>query len=91
MNDQHTFLCVSSYCKGEDFLIAAKEAGNKVYLITSLKLKDEKWPYDHIDETFYMETDEDGDWNMDHLIQAVAYKMRSIRFDRFVALDDFDV
>ncbi|MEM9053298.1 MAG: ATPase [Bacteroidota bacterium] len=91
MHDQHTFLCVSSYCKGEDFLIAAKEAGNKVYLITSLKLKDEKWPYDHIDETFYMETDEDGDWNMDHLIQAVAYKMRSIRFDRFVALDDFDV
>jgi hypothetical protein len=87
----HTFLCISSYFKGEDFLIASKEAGNRVYLITSLKLKDEKWPWDHIDDVFYMEEQEDGFWNMDHLIQAVAYKMRSIRFDRFVALDDFDV
>jgi biotin carboxylase len=91
MNDQYTFLCVSSYFKGEDFLIGSKEAGNRVFLITSLKLKDENWPWDHIDDVFYMEEEEDGTWNMDHLIQAVAYKMRSIRFDRFVALDDFDV
>jgi len=80
-----------SYFKGQDFLIGSKNAGNRVYLITSLKLKDEDWPWDHIDDVFYMEEDEDGTWNMDHLIQAVAYQMREIRFDRFVALDDFDV
>ncbi|MFT6997099.1 MAG: hypothetical protein ACJAQ4_000849 [Cryomorphaceae bacterium] len=91
MNDQHTFLCMCSYFKGQDFLIGSKDAGNRVYLITSLKLKDEDWPWDHIDGVFYMEEDEDGTWNMDHLIQAVAYQMREIRFDRFVALDDFDV
>jgi len=87
----HTFLCICSYFKGEDFLIASKEAGNRVYLITSLKLKDENWPWDHIDDVFFMEEQEDGFWNMEHLIQAVAYQMRSIRIDRFVALDDFDV
>jgi len=91
MNDPHTFLCICSYFKGEDFLIGCKEAGNRVYLITSLKLKDEKWPWEHIDDVFFMEEEEDGTWNMDHLIQAVAYQMREIRFDRFVALDDFDV
>ncbi|MCZ4407630.1 ATPase [Cryomorphaceae bacterium 1068] len=91
MNDQYTFLCICSYFKGEDFLIGCKEAGNRVYLITSHKLKDENWPWDHIDDVFFMEEEEDGTWNMDHLIQAVAYQMREIRFDRFVALDDFDV
>ncbi|MCA1764362.1 MAG: ATPase [Flavobacteriales bacterium] len=86
-----SFLCISSYFKGEAFLKACKEAGNQVYLITSEKLRDEKWPLDHIDEVFYMREDESGQWNMDHLISAVAYKMRGMHFDRFVALDDFDV
>jgi len=86
-----SFLCISSYFKGEAFLKACKEAGNRVYLITSEKLRDEKWPHDHIDEVFYMREDGSGQWNMDHLINAVAYKMREMHFDRFVALDDFDV
>lgn len=91
MNRKHTFLCISSFFKGEDFLRSAKEQGNQVYLITSLKLKEEPWPWESLDDVFYMEEDENGHWNMDHLIEAVAYKMREIKFDRFVALDDFDV
>lgn len=87
----YTFLCVTSYFKGEKFLRACKEAGNKVYLITSLKLKEKPWPWESLDGVFYMHEDEEGHWNMDHLIQSVAYEMRKIRFDRFVALDDFDV
>src|SRR5690554_1149162 len=86
-----TFLCISSYYKGGAFLKACKEAGNKVYLITSLKLRDEDWPRDSIDEIFYMEDAKAGQWDMRVLVDSVAYKMRSIRFDRFVALDDFDV
>ncbi len=70
---------------------ACHEAGNRVFLVTSLKLKNENWPWESIEDTFYMEEDENGQWNMDHLIQAIAYKMRHIHFDRFVALDDFDV
>jgi biotin carboxylase len=91
MSSQYTFLCVSSYFKGEDFLIACKEAGNRVFLITSEKLRDENWPKEHLDDIFYMQENEEGEWNMEHLINAVSYKMRSIKFDRFVALDDFDV
>jgi hypothetical protein len=29
-----------------------KSLGNKVYLITSEKLRDKPWPHDYIDETF---------------------------------------
>ncbi|MCB0836005.1 MAG: ATP-grasp domain-containing protein [Bacteroidetes bacterium] len=85
------FLCITSYFKGEAFLRSCKEQGNKVYLITSKKLQHEAWPWDHIDDVYYMEEDENNHWNMEHLINGIAYKMRDIKFDRFVSLDDFDV
>ena len=34
------FLCIASYEKGHDFLREAKRQGCKVFLITSLSLKD---------------------------------------------------
>lgn len=91
MKNELIFLCISSYYKGGDFIKACKEAGNKVYLVTSYKLRNEDWPWESIEEVFYMEDAKGGQWNMDVLINSVAYQMRSIRFDRFVALDDFDV
>lgn len=80
------FLCVSTYFKGQDFLKAAKQAGNNVYLLTKRKLENEEWPWDYIDDTYFID-----DWNDEHIQNGIAYKMRSIHFDRFVALDDFDV
>jgi biotin carboxylase len=91
MPKQYTFLCISSYFKGEAFLEACKKAGNKVYLITSSKLACEAWPWEALEDVYYMQEDENNNWNMEHLINAVAYRMRSVHFDRFVALDDFDV
>lgn len=91
MAKEYTFLCITSYFKGEAFMRACKKAGNKVYLVTSSKLSEKAWPWEDIDEVFYMPQDENNHWNMDHLINAIAYKMRHIHFDRFVALDDFDV
>jgi len=91
MNSELTFLCISSYFKGGAFLKSCKEAGNKVFLVTSYKLRNEPWPWDYIDDVFYMEEVNGGHWKMDVLINSVAFKMRSIHFDRFVALDDFDV
>jgi hypothetical protein len=38
-----------------------------------------------------MTEDEYGQWNDDHLVGGLAYKMRTTKFDIFVALDDFDV
>ena len=35
-----TFLCVSTFFKGNDFLRACKEQGNTVYLLTAKKIAD---------------------------------------------------
>ncbi len=85
------FLCISSYFKGVDFLVAGKEAGNTIYLVTSKKLEQEAWPGDHIDEIFYVEEGGDGRWNNDHLINGLAYFMQDNPVDKIIALDDFDV
>ncbi len=84
-------LCISRFFKGGDFMVSAKAEGNKVFLLTSKKLESEQWPWESIDETFYMVEDEMGHWHKDHLIGGLAYKMRNTKFDVFVALDDFDV
>ena len=86
-----TFLCVSGYFKGEEFLRACKAAGNTVYLVTSKKLEHKPWPRESIDEIFYMQEDEEGNWHLEDLIGGTAYLMRSRKIDRFVSLDDFDV
>ena len=89
-NTTKTFVCISNYFKGSDFLIELKNLGNKVYLITSEKLRGKPWPFDHIDEVFYM-AGKDVDWNLDHLLQGVQNLMTKEKIDSIVALDDFDV
>jgi biotin carboxylase len=68
-----------------------KALGNTVYLLTSTKHQHEAWPWESIDEVHYMEEDDKGRWNMEHVINGLAYKMRTTKYDLFVALDDFDV
>jgi hypothetical protein len=80
------FLCISTYFKGVDFLKSCKEEGNAVYLLTLKKLDKQDWPWEYIDDVFYVEK-----WNDSDVRKGIAYKFRSIQFDRFVALDDFDV
>lgn len=80
------FLCISTFYKGVDFLKRCKAEGNTVYLLTKKKLEHENWPWDAIDDVFYIEN-----WNEKDIIKGIAYKYRHIKFDRFVALDDFDV
>lgn len=90
MENSKTFLCISNYFKGADFLINLKKLGNKVYLVTSEKLRDKPWPHQHIDEIFYMEG-QDIDWNLEHLLLGVGNFMKSTKIDAIVALDDYDV
>lgn len=90
MQNPKTFICISNYFKGADFLIHLKSLGNKVYLITSEKLRDKPWPHDSIDETFYMQG-QDIDWNLEHLLLGVGNLMKSNQIDAIVALDDYDV
>ena len=85
-----TFVCISNYFKGADFLINLKKLGNKVYLVTSEKLRDKPWPVEYIDEIFFMEG-QDVDWNLEHLLLGVSNLMKNNKVDAIVALDDFDV
>jgi D-alanine-D-alanine ligase-like ATP-grasp enzyme len=84
-------MCVSRYFKGNDLIEAAHKEGHKVYMVTSSNLKDKPWPWDCLEEVYYLEEDKEGNWNMDHLIAGLAYQFRKIKFDIFISLDDFDV
>ena len=86
-----TFLCISTFFKGNDFLKALKNSGNTVYLLTAKRLENKPWVRDSVDEFFYVEEGEDGTYNMDQIINGLAYVMRDRPIDRVVALDDFDV
>lgn len=80
------FLCITTYFKGEDFIRSCKAESNNVYLLTKKNLENEQWPWESIDDVFYVE-----EWNQEDVVKGIAYKFRTIKFDRFVALDDFDV
>jgi hypothetical protein len=80
-----------SYFKGNAFIEAGHAAGHRMFLLTATKLQHEDWPWECIEDTYFMDLKEDGSWVMDDLINAIAYRMRSIGYDKFVALDDFDV
>ncbi|PQJ78539.1 ATP-grasp domain-containing protein [Polaribacter porphyrae] len=80
------FLCISTYFKGEDFLKRCKSDGNHVFLLTKKGLENENWPWEAIDDVFYVE-----EWNQENVVKGIAYKFRTINFEHFVALDDFDV
>lgn len=88
--DTKNFICISNYFKGNDFLINLKKHGNRVYLITSEKLRDKPWAFEYIDEIFFM-PGQDVDWNLDDLLAGVSDLMRHKKIDAIVALDDFDV
>ena len=85
-NTSLNFLCISTFYKGVDFLKRCKAEGNNVYLLTMKKLEHENWPFEALEDVFYIEQ-----WNDRDIAKGIAFKYRSIKFDRFVALDDFDV
>lgn len=86
MDRQLNILCISTFFKGQDFLRGCKEDGHNVFLLTKRALKDEDWPWESIDDTYFID-----EWVDEHVQNTIAYTFRYVRFDRFVALDDFDV
>ncbi len=91
MGDQgKTFLCISNFFKGNAFLIELKKQGNRVFLITSEKLKDKPWAFEYIDEIFYM-PGQDLDWDLEILMKGVGGLMKHHKIESIVALDDYDV
>jgi hypothetical protein len=91
MNRPLNFLCVTFYYKGVDFIKSCKAEGNTVYLLTKKKLEHHAWPWESIDEVFYMESDENSPGNFAAMAEGLAWLMRTKKIDRIVSLDDFDV
>ncbi|MGQ0814827.1 MAG: ATP-grasp domain-containing protein, partial [Gemmatimonadota bacterium] len=84
---QPTILCMTSFDKGADFMRECKAQGARVLLLTLESLAHADWPRESIDDVFMMP----ALYNREHVFNAVGYLARTERFDRIVALDEFDV
>jgi len=82
-----TMLCIATYKKGDEFLRECRRQGCRVLLVTEEKLRDADWPRDAIDAFYYIHRD----MPRDDIKKGAAFLARTERFDRIVALDDFDV
>ena len=68
-----------------------KSTGATVYLVTSKKHEDKPWAREALDDIFYVQENEENEWNMEDTASGLAWLMRNKKIDRIVALDDFDV
>jgi biotin carboxylase len=80
-------LCVTFYEKGQAFMRQAAAMGCRVMLLTVDKLKDAEWPFDILDEFHTMP---EG-LTTEQITNTVTYLARSRKFDRIVALDEFEM
>lgn len=80
-------LVLACYFKGERFMQQAHARGAKVYLLTQQKLLGKPWPREALADVF-AQMDSPP---LQATLNTVSYLMRSIRFDRIVGLDDYDV
>src|ERR1043166_6045298 len=52
-----TFLCITTYEKGQEFMRECKRQGCRVVLLTAEKLRNADWPRESLDDTFYLPED----------------------------------
>ncbi len=86
-----TIICLTCYYKGHEFIKQAKAEGCKVYLLTDEKLRDKEWPWECIDEAFYLNLNANYEWDWNQVKAGMNFLMKREKIDRIVALDDFDV
>ncbi len=82
-----TFLCITTYEKGQDFMRECKRQGCVVILLTAEKLKNADWPRESLEDTFYLPEE----IALPDIVKAVTHLARSHKLDRIVALDEFDM
>ena len=82
-----TFLCITTYEKGQEFMRECKRQGCRVILLTAEKLRNADWPRESLDHTFYLPEE----LPIPDIVQAVTHLARSQKIDRIVALDEFDM
>ncbi len=81
------FLCIASYEKGQDFLRQTADLGVRPTLLTVDKLRDAAWPREALED---LATMPEG-LTREQILNTVAWMFRGRRFDRIVALDEFDI
>ena len=81
------FLCIASYEKGQEFLRQCAKMGVKPTLLTLEKLRDADWPREALEELATMP----AGLNREQILNTVSWMARGKRFDRIVALDEFDL
>jgi biotin carboxylase len=81
------FLCIASYEKGQDFLRQCAEMGVKPTLLTLDKLREADWPREALEELATMP----AGVSRDQVMNTVTWMSRGRRFDRIIALDEFDL
>jgi biotin carboxylase len=84
---QPTILCISTYEKGQPFLEEVARLGVNVVLLTVDKLEHADWPRSSISKLVTMPEN----LTPEQILNTVSYLARENRFDRIVALDEFDL
>jgi biotin carboxylase len=82
-----TFLCITTYEKGQEFMRECKRRGCRVLLLTAEKLRDADWPRESLDDAYYLP----AEIPLADIVQAVTHLARSQKIDRIVALDEYDM
>ena len=81
------FLCIASYEKGQDFLRQCAEMGVKPTLLTVEKLREGAWPREVLEDLATMP----AELSREQILSTVCWMTRGRRFDRIVALDEYDL
>ncbi|HLV85763.1 MAG TPA: hypothetical protein VKV39_02225 [Candidatus Sulfotelmatobacter sp.] len=87
MPEALTFLCITTYEKGQEFMRESKRQGCGVLLLTAEKLRDAEWPRESLDDTFYLPEN----IALPDIVKAVTHLARNRKIDRIVALDEYDM
>ena len=87
MSDTPRILCLTSYEKGQPLMRQCAEMGCRVVLLTVDKLRDIDWPRDILEEVITMP---EG-MALEQITNTVTWLARTRRFDRIIALDEFDM
>jgi biotin carboxylase len=82
-----TFLCITTYEKGQDFMRECKRQGCRVLLLTAEKLRNADWPRESLDDSYYLP----DEIPLADIVKAVTHLARNQKLDRIVALDEFDL
>lgn len=90
MSEQRSLniLCIAGTLLGRPFMMEAKKAGHKIYVLTHEKALSEPWPKgEYIDDI----------WGVPNLFDeklvrnAISYVARDIKFDRIVPMGDWEM